>query len=359
MRRASNALGLIAALLSISIASAAPDATKPAKSGDKSTAGFCDPRKPGTECGWFYGADFDVAPVEEEQEPEQAAAPPPPTEAKPTPPENKTPPFLRGTPEERCKAPETWQRDCGWVDPGTNYAFMKRQEEELAQQMVMTSNSQWAVKQYQKFVLWAVDRVGEVASTWSFNAVQDQELNPALRNVTSRQGLRWASSKAPMERAAFFDMIKEDGGFLVYWSKSDCFYCKKMTRVIQLVSKESGLEVWNASLDGKCEDAFKDRCMTAPATLDPAAMLGVRIVPDLMLYMPKEKAWLRVGSGVEAAESILSRMKLYASGVRSAAITGTKNALPGQANTDFRREVNQIYKDTGFKRIDAPATSGR
>lgn len=346
---------LTAAILllgSCGVIAAGPGGTEAKKSGGE----FCDPRKPGTNCGWFFGADFDVpAEVPEpEVEPQPVATPPPPPEQ-----DKKTPPFLQADAKQRCKFPETWDRQCGWVDPGQNYAFMKRQEEELAKQMVMTSNSPWAVKQYQKFVLWAVDRVGEVASTWSFNVTQDQDLNPNLRNVTSRQGLRWANSRAPMERRAFFDMIKEDGGFLVYWSRSDCFHCQKMVSIVNLVAKESGLEVWNASLDKKCEAGFKDRCMTAPATLDPAAMLSVKVVPDLMLYMPKEKAWLRVASGVEAAESILSRMRLYAQGVRSAAISGTKSELPGQAATDFRRQVNQIYQDTGFKRVDPAAPSGR
>jgi len=352
MRRASEAAAALAGLLLSTSLIAAPAAPN-APADKKAATQFCDPRKPGTECGWFYGAEFDVPPVEEEKKPETAAPPPPPK------PQDKTPPFLQADPKERCKHPETWDRQCGWVDPGTDYAFMKRQEEELAKQMVMTSNSPWAVKQYQKFVLWAVDRVGEVASTWSFNVTQDQELNPNLRNVTSRQGLRWANQKNPLERKAFFEMIKEDGGFLVYWTKSDCFYCKKMVNIVQYVSKASGLEVWNASLDGKCEEPFKDHCMTAPATLDPAAMLSVKVVPDLMLYMPKEKAWLRVASGVEAAEPIMSRMKLYAQGVRSAAIAGTKSDLPGQAATDFRREVNQIYQDTGFKRVDPAHPSGR
>lgn len=349
MRAPSNALGLLASLIfaSAAIAAEVPASAKPAAAG-KNEKGFCDPRKPGTECGWFFGADFDVEPKEEEPEPEQVAAPPPPP--KPEPP--KTPPFLRGTPEERCKAYETWNPQCGWRDPGTNYAWMKQQEEALAKQMVMTSNSPWAVKQYQKFVLWAVDRVGEVASTWSFNVSQDQDLNPNLRNVTSRQGLRWASSSKPMERKAFFQMIKEDGGFLVYWTRSDCLYCRRMLKTINIVGEESGLEIWNASLDGKCEEGFKDRCMVAPTTHAPAAMLSVKVVPDLMLYMPKENAWLRVASGVDAAEPILSRMKLYAQGVRSAAVSGTRSELPGQPATNFSREVNQIFSDTGFKRND-------
>lgn len=360
--RASSLIAAAAgALIAVSAAAATPmPGEKPgkpeAKKEGQDHGQFCGPGKKTNECGWFWGADF-TEPVKEEKE-ETAEAPPPPKQEPPKPEEAKItlpPPFLRADAKERCKAPETWDSQCGWVDPGTNYAWMKVQEEKLAQQMVMTSNSPWAVKQYQHFVLWAIDRVSEVASVWSFNVSQDQDLNPNVRNVTNRQGLRWAATKKPMERKAFFDLVEQDGGFLVYWTRSDCLYCKKMLPAIRVVAKETGLDVWNASLDGKCEPEFKDRCMVAPQTTEPAAFLQVKVVPDLMLYMPKEKSWLRIASGVDSAEPILSRMKLYAQGVRAAAISGSKSDVAGQASVDFTRQVNQAFQDTGFVRTDQKA----
>ena len=328
----------------------APGAAKPAaKPGAKAHGQFCKPGDKSVECGWFWGADFDEKAPEEAQE---EAASPPPVKEKPE--KEKAPPFLARDQKERCKHRETWDAQCGFQDPGKDWAFMKLQEEMLSQQMVLNSTSPWSVKQYQYFVLWAVDRVSEVAQVWSYNVQQDEKLNPNLRNITNRQGLRWASTQRNMDRKDFFKLIKEDGGFLVYWTRSDCKFCKDMSRTIVEVGKESGLPVWNASLDAKCEEPFLKTCMTAPKTNEPARFLQIAVVPALMLYMPKENSWLRIASGVDSVNPILSRMKLYAQGVRAAAIAGTKSDVQGQAAVDFSRDVNKIYQQTGFTRTDTP-----
>lgn len=292
------------------------------------------------ECGWWFGY-IDPALEEEkkkkEEEEKAAAAKPPQTK------------------EQKCSKKDTWSDDCGWVDPKGDFEFLVVQREKLSQNALMYSDNQKHVKEFQKFMLWLVDSAVSYSKTWEWNMMQDQTLNPFARHPVSTFGLRAAVRAKGEHVLGIFDEIKEQGGTLVYFTRSDCSYCKVQTPIIKKLAVETSLPVINVSLDATCEVGFEgEQCITVnePNIREAITAIAVNIVPDLFLFLPKDNhdnnGWVRVSTGTESVATIKRRVRMFFEGVRSASRQGlvdAANAFKDQKrpNATFNPKYNSKY----------------
>jgi hypothetical protein len=272
------------------------------------------------EKGWFF---FESAPTEEEPEPTVAEPPRTPMPTTPPPPPK----------EDRCKKKETWAADCGFVNPGEDFEFQAKQRDALLERMSVAQNDPKAVEAFQYYMRWVLDRTSEVTNLWWYNMVQNPDLDPTVSAPISAFGLRLMTDVRTGKSKEVYDLIKEEGGFFVYFSRADCKFCYQMKDPLNFLSNKTGLEVKNASLDDKCMPGFPD-CLKAPGTIPPAEMLQVTTVPAVFLYI-KPNTWIRVATGVVDGQSMATRAMQFFSAYRNALIKGVENGQKGRASVDF------------------------
>lgn len=281
-------------------------------------------RKP--ERGWFY---FEKTPVPED-------APPPETATAP-----KTPPPPK---EDKCKKKETWTVDCGFVNPGADFQFQAKQRDELMERMSVAKNDPKAVEAFQYYMRYVIERTSEVTNNWWYNMVQNPELDPSVAQPISAFGIRLMTEAQQGKDKEVFSLIKSEGGFLVYFTRSDCNFCHQMADSVVQLSQKTGLTVRNAALDDKCLPQFLEGCITAPRSTRPAEYLQVTTVPSVFLYIPP-KTWIRVATGVVDVQSMLTRTSQFFAAYRSALLNGVENGGGGRASVDFSTtEVNGASK---------------
>ncbi len=275
----------------------------------------------GVERGWFY---FD-----DPKKPEPAP------EAEPEAPKPKLPKELPPPPkEDKCKKKETWSVDCGFVNPGDDFQFQSKQRDALMERMSVSKNDPKAVEAFQYYMRWVLERTSEVTNLWWYNMVQNPDLDPNVTQPVSTFGLRLMTDVQRGHADEIYRLIKDEGGFFVYFSRNDCNFCHQMAETLIRLSRETGLEVRNAALDDKCMPYFEKGCMVAPATHNPARALQVGTVPAVFLYIPKN-TWLRVSTGAVDLESMKARTVQFFSAYRAALMNGTDNAQKGRPAVDF------------------------
>ena len=295
------------------------------------------------EQGWFFFKDLKKKEDEKDEPKPEPAAPPVAQQAA-----KKQPP--------KCTTPATWAPDCGFVNPGKDFAFQEKQRDVLLQQMVMSNNDPKAVESFQYYMKWATERAAEVASLWYYNMVQNPDLDPAVKQPVSSFGLRLMTDVKTGKSKDVFSSLKQEGAFLVYFSRNDCQFCHDMAPIMRLVSKNSGLEVRNAAIDATCIQGFEAGCMTAPETLAPAQALQVSIVPAVFLYVPGGGGtWLRVATGLTDADTLGARVVSFFSAYRNALLKGVDNGVNGRAPVDFSSQRDSM---TGTAAGVAGATAG-
>ncbi|WP_018234209.1 conjugal transfer protein TraF [Thioalkalivibrio thiocyanodenitrificans] len=270
------------------------------------------------ERGWWF---YEAPPETEEEE---IWTIPPPSAAKPAEPDQG--------PEDPCLDKDTWTVSCGFVNPGNDFSFQERQRDELLNHMVMNPQDRKAVEAFQYYTKWMMDQATAVASMWTFNRVQNPELDPRVTYPVTNFGLRILHDIRESNSGDIFDFLSENG-YLVYFSRTDCVYCHNMRPVLEMVAERTGLSIWNASLDEDCMPGFEQLCMVAPATLDPASVLEVSIVPSIFLYVEPD-TWIRVGNGIVTYDVLESRIVNFFSAYRAAMIKGIEPE-DGQVPVDF------------------------
>lgn len=272
------------------------------------------------EKGWFFFED-----------PPKPKAPEPTPEApKPALPKELPPPPK----EARCAKKDSWSPDCGFVNPGKDFDFQAKQRDALLQQMSVSNNDPKAVEAFQYYMRWVLERTSEVTNLWWYNMVQNPELDPTVTAPVSTFGLRLMTDVRNGRDKEIFDLIKEEGGMLVVFTRSDCNYCHQFVEPLKRLSERTGLPVRNASLDAQCLKAFEQGCMTAPESLRPAQALQVSVVPSVFLYV-KPNTWLRIATGVVDTESMQTRVVQFFSAYRNALLKGVENGQNGRASVDF------------------------
>ena len=307
--------------------------------------------------GWFWYLD---PPEEKKKDPPKAVeAPPPAPEApKPTAPlvVVAKSPKKELTPEEReklCKVKDTWEKVCGFVDPGDDFEFQAKQRDILLQMMSLTPDNPDAVEQAQRYMKWVVGKASMAANMWYFNMVQNPDLDPTVKNPISEVGIALATRISQASQYEYFRLIKEEGGVLFYFSRSDCSYCFDQAPYAARVAHTMGLEIINIPLDGKCLPDFTGVACGDNVKPEQAGVLDVKIVPALYLYVPSN-TWIRLGTGVMTDQTILANTVNFFSAYRAAMLQGLDNSKGARPSVTFDPNYNQ--KPTGTAPADGSTT---
>ncbi len=309
--------------------------------------------------GWFWYLD----PAEEKK-------PPPAPVEKPTPPveapSKPTPPVVviqRGAPKELspderaklCKSKDTWDKKCGFVDPGDDFEFQAMQRDILLQMMSLTPDNPDAVEQAQRYMKWVVGRASMAANMWYFNQVQNPDLDPTVKNPISEVGIALATRVNQATQYEYFRLIKEEGGMLFYFTRNDCSYCFDQSPYAARVARTMGLEIVNVPLDGKCLPDFVGLACGDDIKPEKAAVLDVKIVPALYLYVPSA-TWIRLGTGVMTDQTILANTVNFFSAYRAAMLQGLDNGKGARPSVTFDPNFNE--KNTGTAPADGSTQAG-
>lgn len=238
------------------------------------------------------------------------------------------------TAEEKCKRKDLWTSDCGFTDPGEDFEFQSKQRDELLQQAVMKSSSPKAVEAAQRYMKFILDRSTQMANIWMFNKVQNPELDADAVQPISTIGSMLMSKRNYKASKTVIEAFKEEGAFLVYFSKTECAECKTQLPILKRFSEDYGLPVYVASLGSDCPAGVEpNRCYTAPQTIEPAKALAVTIVPTVFLYM--DDNWIRISNGLATADTLRDRVVKFGDGIRSAMLKGLESDIPGRPAVDF------------------------
>lgn len=238
--------------------------------------------------------------------------------------------------EPPCESPETWEPSCGFVEPATDYEWSQQQRVALMQAAVMEPNNPEKVRAYQEMVAWAVDKAMTMTNMWEWNMAQHQDLNPYMTRPAAAFALRALASAKTNEQIDIMTQIREQGGFLMWFSRKECEACGIQAPAVQGLGRWADLPVYEASLSGGCHAGFEGEfCQQGERIQEAAKTLNVAYVPDVWLYLKNEDAWIRVSSGMEAQSTIMERMKMFFTGVVQAAAKGIVAAKDQHAPIDF------------------------
>lgn len=309
--------------------------------------------------GWFWYLD-------PEEKKKEESPPPAPVKVVPVEPAKPSAPIVvvpkapkkELTPEEKeklCKAKDTWEKDCGFIDPGDDFEFQAKQRDILLQMMSLTPDNPDAVEQAQRYMKWVVGKASMAANMWYFNMVQNPDLDPTVKNPISEVGIALASRISQASQYEFFRLIKEEGGVLFYFTRSDCSYCFDQSPYAVRVARTMGLEIINIPLDGNCLPDFTGLACGDNVKPEQAAVLDVKIVPALYLYVPSN-TWIRLGTGVMTDQTILANTVNFFSAYRAAMLQGLDNSKGSRPSVTFDPKFNE--RPTGTASADGSAAPG-
>ncbi len=253
----------------------------------------------------------------------------------------------------RCRSEIAWAADCGFLRPKT-FAFQSKERDALLHRMVMHPGNPKAVAAFQYYIRWVVDQSIYAAQVWQYNRLRNTKLNPDAYSPISRYGLQLAAGIQTRGRRAVWAALKRWGAFLVVFTKQSCEYCYAQAFPLEAVGADTGLTIYDASLQGKCLKAFSgpapanggqahgrpsrsasrprdnatSRCSPPARSIRPAQVLHVSVVPTVFLWLPKN-LWIRVGAGLTTTDDIETRIYNFFVAWRTAAATGHETGHTG------------------------------
>lgn len=241
--------------------------------------------------------------------------------------------------EKLCKAKDTWEKACGFIDPGDDFEFQAKQRDVLIQMMSLTPDNPDAVEQAQRYMKWVVGKASMAANMWYFNMVQNPDLDPTVKNPISEVGIALATRITQASQYEYFRLIKEEGGVLFYFTRSDCSFCFDQAPYAVRVARTMGVDIINIPLDGKCLPDFTGLACGDNVKPEQAAVLDVKVVPSLYLHVPAN-TWLRLGSGLMTDQTILANTVNFFSAYRAAMLQGLDNSKGARASVTFDPQYN-------------------
>ena len=309
--------------------------------------------------GWFWYMDPEEKKPEDE---EYILVKPEPTKVKP---KDEAPIVVIGKrdkkeltdeeKEELCSDKETWEKGCGFIDPGDDFEFQAKQRDILLQMMSLTPENPDAVEQAQRYMKWVVGKASMAANMWYFNMVQNPDLDPTVKNPISEVGIALATRITQASQYEFFRLIKEEGGVLFYFSRADCSYCFDQAPYAARVAHTMGLEIVNVPLDGICIPDFVGLACGDNVKPEQVAVLDVKTVPALYLYVPSN-TWIRLGTGVMTDQTILANTVNFFSAYRAAMLQGLDNSKGSRPSVTFDPQFNA--RPTGTAPADGSSQPG-
>lgn len=231
-------------------------------------------------------------------------------------------------PSDPCSEESTWTPTCGFITP-KSFSFQSKERDALLHNMVMNPGNPDAVKAVQEYTRWMVHQSVYAAMVWKYNNIHDPKLNPQANAPISQFGLEMAKTLQKGDRGAVWKAIKRWGGFLVVFTKESCDYCHKQLYPLKSVKLDTGLDVYDASIEGKCLDSFEGQyCLPPKKSTLPARILKVKTVPSVFLYLPGN-IWIRVSMGLTTTEAMEARLYNFFLAWRLAATTGKQTGKTG------------------------------
>lgn len=287
-------------------------------------------------------------------------------------------------PDLLCRDSKRWQVGCGFIDPhdlhltGNNaYRFEQKQYHALLNDYALRPNNLEVALRWQRFNQWVIHQSVTAAYAMQFTLSAHPELNGGIYNPFSNFGrlvLRHIETK---NRQHLLEWLSKSSLF-IFFSRSDCPYCQAQSSVIAMLSRDTGIPVWNASLDKRAMPVFQ-HSMTAPDTIEPARLLKVTVVPTLFLYLPRKQlqamaynadrhrlrvnvknvlhqhndtgVWLRLATGVTSEKTIEDRLVNFVLAYRQAMVEGlhtdTNRKMP--LTPDFSYLFNEEVRKNGLQ----------
>lgn len=284
--------------------------------------------------GWFWYID----PKKEEPKDEPAPEPVPPAAEAP---KDKGPTvvIMGKSEEEKCLDKATWSANCGFVDPGEDFEFQAKQRDILLQQMSLRPDSPESVEAAQRYMKWVVGKASQAANMWYFNLVQNPDLDPTVKNPISEVGIALASRATQASQYEYFRIIREEGGLLFFFSRTDCQFCHDQAPYARRVARTMGLQLINIPLDGKCLPGFEGDDCGDTVKPEQTAVLQLRVVPTLFLYVPSN-TWIRLGTGIVSDTTVLANTINFFSAYRAAMLKGLDNSKGARPTVTFDPEHN-------------------
>ena len=252
------------------------------------------------------------------------------------------------TQEQRCHNPNTWDSGCGFVDPGTNFQFEQKEMREILQQFFLSSSSHNTYA-YNKFINWMIMKATAAAYASQFNRMQHPELNLQATSPISEFGIHMFRNLSESKEKDYFKSLSKTA-FLTFFTRHGqnpnardyCPVCQQMAPIYKLLSEDTGIPIYEASLDTAHFNGFKYH--TAPGTLMPARALQVKVVPTLFIYLKPNSdgfgsKWIRVSIGAEDKDTIKQRILQYVEAMhdtfRKAVAKGMSVAQANKQTPDF------------------------
>lgn len=312
---------------------------------------------PGTELhkvpakqGWFWYID-----PKEEEEPVEEPVPTTPVPAEP--PKDKGPTVvIVGKPEEKCANKDNWSADCGFVDPGEDFEFQAKQRDILLQQMSLRPDVPESVEAAQRYMKWVVGKASQAANMWYFNMVQNPDLDPTVKNPISEVGIALASRVTQASQYEYFRLIREEGGIIFFFSRTDCQFCHDQAPYARRVARNMGIRLINIPLDGKCLPGFEADDCGDNIRQEQIAVLQVKVVPTLFLFVPSN-TWIRLGTGIVSDTTVMANTVNFFSAYRAAMIQGLDNGKGARASVSFNPEHNTRPTGTVSETGEQPAAA--
>ncbi len=266
----------------------------------------------------------------------------PPTVASRKPPAGGKAHAVEPPPSPKCSSMSTWTASCGFIDPGTSFAFQAKERDALLKRMVMSHDDPAAVQAFQYYMKWVTDRAIDAANLWQYNLVQNPSLDPSVRMPFNALGLKLMTDVKDSTAASLYEALRSQKAFLVYFSRYDCEFCQAMDNILTYMSQDHGIEVWNTPIDGKCMPGFEKHCYTGRKAVLAAEALKVRIVPTVFLYVPGGKPaqdlWMRLSTGLTDEQTLSGRVVSFFTAYRRALLEGVHNGVAGAPSVDFSAE---------------------
>lgn len=233
-----------------------------------------------------------------------------------------------------CAKMATWKPKCGFVNPGTSFAFQSKERDGLLRRMAMAPDNPQAVENFQYYQKWVLQRSIEVANEWYYNTVQNPSLDATVKDPINAFGLKLMTEVKSSSQSAILRALRRQHALFVYFSKYSCSFCNAMDPLLLDVQRDTGIKVWNADLDNHCMPGFSKQCVKGSEVIKPAEDLRVTIVPTVFLYVPPS-TWLRVSTGITDVKTIEDRATSFFSAYRTALLKGVANGAAGRPSVDF------------------------
>ena len=239
----------------------------------------------------------------------------------------------------KCSTLSTWKAKCGFVNPGTSFAFQAKERDALLRQMSMSPDNRSAVQAAQYYMRWVTDRAIEAANVWQYNLVQNPSLDPTVRMPFNQLGLQLMTGVKSARAKNIYAVLKKEKAFLVYFSRYTCEFCQAMDHILLYMREDHGISIWNTPIDGKCMPNFKNHCYTGRKAVLAAEALHVRVVPTVFLYVPggtpAQDLWMRVSTGLTDEQTLSGRIVSFFTAYRRALLEGVHNGIDGTPPVDF------------------------